>query len=91
MNPVTVSAGADQACGSEGTKVERSVGDALVDLCGELLDVAFALFEHVDQLDTAPRRQRLGHLREPVEQRRLRLVISNVHLDLQLPGVQVFT
>ncbi|MEZ5219743.1 MAG: hypothetical protein R2715_24910 [Ilumatobacteraceae bacterium] len=82
MNPVAVPAGADEACGGEGAKVERRVGDALVDLCGEFLDVAFALFEHVDQLEAAPRRQRLGHLGEPVEECRLRLVISNVHLDL---------
>ena len=48
--------------------MERRVGDALADLGGELLDVAFTLGEDVDELGPSPVAERLGDLGEPVEQ-----------------------
>ena len=57
--------------------MERGVGDALADLGGELVDVAFALGEHVDQLGAATVAERLGDLGERVVQRILRLPITH--------------
>ena len=77
VDPGAVAAGGDEAGGGEGAEVERGVGDALADLGGELVDVAFALGEHVDQLGAATVAERLGDLGERVEQRILRLSITH--------------
>ena len=74
VDPGAVAAGRDQTGRGEDPEMERGVGDALADLGGELLDVTFALGEHVDQLGSAPVAERLGDLGERVEQRILRLL-----------------
>ncbi len=65
-----------QAGGRERTKMERRVGDALVDLVGQILDVTFALGQHVDDLGSPAVRKRLRHLGEAVEQRIFRVTIA---------------
>jgi hypothetical protein len=60
--------GRDQPSGGEGAEVERRVRQALADLRGEVVNVSFALGQHVDDLGPPAVRQRLGDLGEPVEQ-----------------------
>ena len=69
---LAVATGLQQAGVGEAAEVVGGVGDALVDLGGDLLDRAFALGEHIDDLGPAAVAERLGHRRERVEQRVLR-------------------
>ena len=84
-DPVAVASTANQPSLGKGTKMKRGIGDTLVNLGSELLDMTLALLEHVDQLNTTSRRQRLGHLGEGVEERRLRLMICHSHPETSLP------
>ena len=84
VDPGSVAASRDQPGGGEGAEVERRVGDALADLGGELVDMAFALGEHVDQLGAATVAERLGDLGERVVQRILRLPITHPNLLKEL-------
>ena len=77
VDPGPVASGGDETGAGEDPEVERGVGDALADLVSQLLDVALALGEHVDELGAAPVAERLGDLGEGVEQRILRLPITH--------------
>src|SRR5262245_44080574 len=46
----------------------RSIGDALTDLAGELVNRAFTLGEHIDDFGSSPARERLRDFGECVEQ-----------------------
>jgi len=74
---------ASRADGGEGAEVERRVGNALVDLGGELVDVSFALGKHVDQFGPPTVAERLGNFGEPVEQCVLLASICHCHLRVQ--------
>ena len=58
-------------------EVVRGVGDALVDLAGDLLDRSLALGEEVDDLGPASAAEGLGHRGERV-----------VELVLRFPGLR---
>ncbi len=68
VDAVAIAAGRDEADSGEGAEMERRVGDALVDLGGEFVDVAFTLGQDVDQFGSATVAERLGDFGEPVEQ-----------------------
>ena len=77
-----VAAGGEQARPGQGPEVVGGVGDALVDLAGDLLDRALALGEDIDDLGSPAAGQRLGHLGEAFEQRVLRgPVTHDTHPD----------
>ena len=60
----------------------RGVGDALIDLVRELVDGAFALREHVDDLRPSAARERLGDLGEGVEEAVLGCTVAHQGLIL---------
>jgi hypothetical protein len=69
VDPSAVAARAEQPRAGHGPNVMGSVGHALADLVGDLVHGTFSLSEKVDDLRAPSARQRLGHLRESVEQR----------------------
>ena len=61
-------AACQEAGARERLEVMRSVGNALVDLTGDVVDGAFALREHVDDLCPSATRECLGDFGERVEE-----------------------
>ena len=55
----------------------RGVGDGLIDLARELVDRAFALREHVDDLGPPAAPERLGDLGERIEENVLGFTIAH--------------
>ena len=87
-----VPAGGQQTRPGQGAEVVGGVGDALVDLAGDLLHRALALGEDIDDLGSPTAGQRLGHLGEALEQRVLGgAVTHHGHLTALRPAVNLQT
>jgi len=69
VDPGAVPSGGQQPSAGHRPKVVRGVGHALADLFGDVVNGSFALGEDVDDLGPPAAGQRLGDLRETVEER----------------------
>lgn len=69
MDVGSFAAGGDQSGIGEGAEMMGGVGDRLADRLGYLFHRPLTLGQHLDDLDTPTRRQRLGDAGEPFEER----------------------
>jgi hypothetical protein len=77
MHAGAVAAARNKTGARERLQVMRRVGDALLELTGEVVDGAFALREHVHDFGPPPAGQTLGHVREGGEQRILGVPVAH--------------